>query len=61
MSSFKSGESIEDLFEEAVGILDEPGPPNKVTNASSTAGKTPTTNINIAELATAVDGGNGCK
>ena len=60
-SSLKSGESIKELFEEAVGILDEPDPSNKVTNTSPTAGKTPTTNINISELATAVDGGSGCK
>ena len=59
MSSIKSGESIDELFEEAAGILDEPDTSNNVTNASPRAGKTPTTNI--AELATAVDGGSGYK
>ena len=58
MSTIKSGGSIDDLFE-AAGILDEPDNPNDVTHASPKAGKTPTTNI--AELATAVDGGNGYK
>ena len=42
-------------------ILDEPGPSTKDTHASPIAGKTPTTNIHVAELATAVDGGNGSK
>ena len=56
MSLLKNSDSIKELFE-AVGILDEPDTSNNVTNASPTAGKTP--NTNIAELATAVDGGSG--
>ena len=59
MSSIKSGRSIDELFEEAAGILDEPDTSNDAANASPKAGKTPTTNI--AELATAVDVGNGYK
>ena len=59
MSSIKSGELMDELFEEAAGILDEPDTSNNVTNASPRAGKTPTTNI--VELATAVDGGSGYK
>ena len=59
MSSLKSGDSIGELFEEAAGILDEPDTSNNATNASPKAGKTLTTNI--AELATAVDGGSGYK
>ena len=59
MSSIKSGESIDELFEEVVGIFDEPDTSNDATNTSPKAGKTPTTNI--AELATAADGGSGYK
>ena len=59
MSSIKSGGSIDELFEEAAGILDEPDTSNDAANATPKAGKTPTTNI--VELATAVDGGNGYK
>ena len=84
MSSPKSADSIEGLFVEAVGILDEPCPSTKDTYASLIAGKaagildelcpstrntytspitskTPTTNIHISELVTAVDGAKGSK
>ena len=61
MAEIESGISIEDLFVEAVGILDEPASSHSrdTHHTSPKAGRTPTTNMHIAELATVIDGGNG--
>ena len=59
-SDIESGGSIAALFDESDRLLNDLGSPMEESTPPG-AGKTPTTPSRVADLATAVDGGNGTR